>query len=303
MTTQPLVSIVMPSYNQADYIETALDSILGQDWTRLEVIVQDGGSTDGTKQLLQKKSKQDSRLRWVSQPDDGPAAAINTALGQVRGTVIGWLNSDDCYAPGAITRAINAFTQHPGWMLCYGEGQHIDAEGNLLERYPTLPSVVNGETHPAGMLTIPDTTTFQHGCFICQPTVFFKAVMPRLLGPLDQQLTAAFDFDYWLRAFNAFPGRIGFIPTVQAQSRLHENCITRSQRRRVAIEGMAALARHQGSAPGHWVLTYLNEQIQQGVTPQALKRDIRQLMQEVRSYMQLHEWQTLYAELENRHDI
>ena len=57
MTTQPLVSIVMPSYNQADYIETALDSILGQDWTRLEVIVQDGGSTDGTKQLLQKKKQ------------------------------------------------------------------------------------------------------------------------------------------------------------------------------------------------------------------------------------------------------
>jgi len=291
---QPLVSIIMPSFNQATYLNDALDSVLQQSWRHVELIVMDGGSTDGSVALLQARQAQDPRLRWWSQPDKGPAHALNKALQKVRGTLVGWLNSDDRYTAGAIARAITSMQAHPEWMMCYGQGEHINAQGQYIEHYPTLP------TQEAGTHQVPEKATFQNGCFICQPTVFFKAVMPRLLGPLDQQLGAAFDFDYWLRAFNAFPGRIGFIPTVQAQSRLHDDCITQRQRRRVAIEGMATLARHQGSAPGHWVLTYINEQTQQGVTSHALKQDIEQLMQEIRSYMQPHEWHTLLTELENR---
>ena len=82
-----------------------------------------------------------------------------------------------------------------------------------------------------------------------------------MLGKLDENLKASFDLEYWLRAFLAFPERIGFVDAVQAQSRLHDACITVKQRRTVAIEGMQVLARHLGSAPKEWLLTYANEML------------------------------------------
>lgn len=284
---QPLVSVVMPSFNQARFIERALGSVLTQSWHNVEVIVQDGASTNGTQAILSRIGEQDTRLRWASAPDNGPAEAINQALKRARGTYIGWLNADDAYAPGAIERAVTTMQQHPEWMLCYGQGEHIDAHGNVIDLYPTLPDA--SDTAPK----VPNKQAFQHGCFICQPTVFFKAVMPRLLGTLDTTLGASFDFDYWLRAFNAFPSRIGYVPHVQAYSRLHDDTITHRQRRRVALEGMQVLARHQGSAPGHWVLTYLEEQRQASTSEQVLKSELATLLAEIKPLMQPDEWHAL----------
>nr|WP_255722383.1 glycosyltransferase family 2 protein [Ectothiorhodospira lacustris] len=288
----------MPSYHQARFIEAALDSVLSQSWPHLELIVQDGGSTDGTQAILARKSADDPRLRWQSAPDKGPADAINQALTKVRGTLIGWLNSDDCYAHGAVERAVRAFEAHPHWMLCYGEGEHMDAGGQTLGRYPTLPTPLGASM---GADPVPDKSAFQKGCFICQPTVFFKAVMPRLLGNLDTTLFAAFDFEYWLRVFNAFPGRIGYLPQVQARSRLHDDCITRSQRQRVALEGMQVLARHQGSAQGHWVLTYVSEQRQVGVSETVLQTELQTMLNTVKPWMAATEWRHLQDRLTHKH--
>lgn len=289
-----LVSIIMPSYNQAQFLPQALDSVLNQCWGRLELIVMDAGSTDGTLEILHSYQQRDNRLRWWSAPDTGPADALNKALAKGRGTLVGWLNSDDCYTPGAIRRAATAMQKNQSWMLCYGWGQHIDAEGNYINDYPTLPAL------HAEQPVVPPAHLFQQSCFICQPSVFFKAVMPRLLGPLDQSLGASFDFDYWLRAFNAFAGRIGFVPAVQAHSRLHDACITQNQRRRVALEGMQVLAKHQGSAPSHWVHTYLKEQLQQGENPQRLKADLEDLLNKVQPLMQALEWQGLCSVINHR---
>lgn len=293
--TAPLVSVVMPSFNQAEFIGTAIDSVLHQSWPSIELIVQDGGSTDATPAILAQRAKADARLRWASQPDDGPADALNRALASTRGTLIGWLNSDDTYAAGAIHRAVNAFHQHPDWMLCYGEGEHINAQGERLGRYPSWPT-------PKAPGPVPGPEAFQEGCFICQPTAFFKAVMPRLLGPLDTRLGASFDFDYWLRAFNAFPGRIGYLPRVQAHSRLHPACITHNQRRRVALEGMQLLARHQGSAPGHWLLSYRREQHLAGADPHALNEEMAQLLAQVRDWMTPEGWHALAEALKHPPD-
>lgn len=288
---QPLVSVVMPSFNQARFIDHALGSVLAQSWHNVEVIVQDGASADGTQALLERMGEQDTRLRWASAPDNGPAEAINQALKRARGTYIGWLNADDAYAPGAIQRAATAMQQHPEWMLCYGQGEHIDAHGKVIDRYPTLPNANDTSRQ------VPKRQAFQHGCFICQPTVFFKAVMPKLIGTLDTTLGASFDFDYWLRAFNAFPNRIGHVPHVQAYSRLHDDTITHRQRRRVALEGMQVLARHQGSAAGHWVLTYLKEQRQAGADEQTLKNELYTLLAEIKPLMQPDEWRALKQRL------
>lgn len=281
------VSIIMPSYNQAQFLPQALDSVLSQCWPDVELIVMDGGSTDGSQDILQTYHQRDPRLRWWSAPDKGPADALNKALAKVRGTLVGWLNSDDCYTQGAIRRAAAAMQQQPQWMLCYGWGEHINAQGDYINDYPTLPA------RHTKQAIVPGAHHFQQSCFICQPTVFFKTVMPKLIGPLNDGLKCAFDFDYWLRAFNAFPGRIGFVPAVQAQSRLHDDCITQNQRRQVALEAMQVLARHQGSAPGHWLQTYRNEQRQKGINATALKTELHELLQQVRPWMQAAEWQQL----------
>lgn len=271
MAAQPLVSVVMPSFNQAQFIGLAIDSVLQQSWQRLELVVQDGGSTDGTLELLARKQAEDPRLRWVSEPDEGPADAINKALKRARGTYIGWLNSDDLYEPGAVERAVAAMQTHP-WLLCYGQGKHIDAAGENIALYPTLPE------WRAASPQVPPAHEFQRGCFICQPTVFFKAVVLRLLGPLDAEIKASFDFEFWLRAFSAFPERIGYVPAIQACSRLHEATITHEQRLTVAIEGIKVLAKHQGSAQSHWLISFMNEQLARGRRPEDIIFELESVM-------------------------
>ncbi len=103
---------------------------------------------------------------------------------------------------------------------------------------------------------------FAHGCFICQPTAFFRRSAFDAIGGLDESLRAAFDFDAWIRLFKAFPDRVGFVPQVQAHSRLHASSITSSQRERVALEGMAVVRRHLGPAPPEWLLTHFAERCQ-----------------------------------------
>lgn len=275
MQALPLVSVVMPSLNQARFIDTAIDSVLGQDYPNIELIVADGGSDDGTVDLLRKRKAADVRLRWFSGRDSGPAQAINAALVHVRGTFVGWLNSDDVYAPGAVLRAVGALQANPAWLMVYGHGQHVDGAGKPLNNYPSLP---------------PSTpiTQFSEGCFICQPTVFFRRSIWVLLGKLDESLKTAFDFDFWLRAFKACPQRIGFVDAVQAYSRLHEECITVRMRRTVILEGMEVLARHLGSAPKEWLLTYVNELLaihpdQRGVDD--LKGHIADTLTEARQWL------------------
>jgi glycosyltransferase involved in cell wall biosynthesis len=243
---QDLVTIVMPSMNQAGFIAAAVHSVLSQDYKHLELIVADGCSTDGTQAWLAQQQALDARLRWVSEPDNGPAHALNKALRMSRGTLIGWLNSDDLYTPGAVSRAVQALLSNPVWMMVYGHGEHVDAAARLLGPYPTVAPP-------------PSMVQFGQGCFICQPTVFFKRTMYVLLGPLDESLKTAFDFDYWLRAFSSFAGRVGFVDAVQAQSRLHVDCITLRMRRTVILEGMELLARYLGHAPKEWMLTYVIE--------------------------------------------
>lgn len=242
----PLFSVVMPTRNQVGFIEESLRSILDQDYPSIEVVVADGASTDGTQEVLARLAESDPRIRWFSEPDTGPANALNKALARVRGTLIGWLNSDDLYTPGALSRAAAVLESDPRCMMVYGHGQHIDVEGRVLNQYPTLP--------PDGELE-----RFKEGCFICQPTVMFRRTLPLLLGKLDESLRCSFDFDYWLRAFKAFSGRIRFVDDVQAQSRLHEDCITAKARRQVALEGLRVLHTHLGSAPKEWLLTYFEE--------------------------------------------
>ena len=247
LVSLPLVSIVMPSLNQVAFVEQAIHSVLVQNYPHLELIVADGNSTDGTQDILARlKTVFGSRLIWHSEPDTGPANAINKALRQAKGNIIGWLNSDDSYTTDCIARAVTVLQNSPETIMVYGDGLHIDEQGNVINIYPTKP--------PSSTLI-----DFQTGCYICQPTVFLKRAVFDKVGLLDETIKTAFDFELWLRIFKNYPNRIDYIPKIQGLSRLHQNCITMRQRRLVALEGMEVLFRHLGTAWPHWILTYFEE--------------------------------------------
>lgn len=237
----PLVSVVMPSFNQAKFIEASIKSVLEQDYPNIELIIVDGASSDGTLDIIRSLEAESGpvKLRWISESDNGPANAVNKAIAMAKGTYIGWLNSDDLYTHSAVSRAITAFEANPTWLMHYGHGEHINEQGGFIEAYPTLPPETPYEK-------------FTEGCFICQPTVFFKKSGITLLGKLDESLKMAFDFDYWLRAFKKFPERIGFINQVQAKSRLHDSCLTLKEKDRGLKEGHDLLVKHIGHAPNAW---------------------------------------------------
>ncbi|MCP9802606.1 glycosyltransferase [Cyanobium sp. T1G-Tous] len=225
----------MPCFNPGAFLQEAVASVLAQPEC-LELIVAEGCSTDGSLEVLQGLASADARLRIIPGPDQGPADALNKAFAQARGTLIGWLNADDLSPPGALGRAAQALSANPRWLMVYGEGEEFDAATGTRQRYPTLQPVVG-------------LGGFRSHCFICQPTVVFRRTMGLLLGPFDLKWRTAFDFDYWLRAFAAFPDRIGYLPNLQGLTRLHASTITSRQRAQVALEATALLARHFGSAP------------------------------------------------------
>jgi glycosyltransferase involved in cell wall biosynthesis len=119
----PVVSVVMPTLDQVDFLARAVDSVLTQDLIDVELIVADGGSTDGTQaRLAALAERHPGRLRWTSGPDSGPAAAVNAAVHLARAPLLGWLNSDDMLVDGALQRVVGHFEQHPGDAAVYGHG-------------------------------------------------------------------------------------------------------------------------------------------------------------------------------------
>lgn len=247
---QASVRVVMPTLNQAPFLEAAVESVFAQAADGIALWVQDGGSTDGTQALLARLAQRHPGLAWVSEPDAGPADALNRAfarvLAQPGAELIGWLNSDDLQERGALDRVRAHLAAHPEHVAVYGEGLHVDAAGTPLGRYPT-----GAPDRPL--------STWADGCPVCQPTMWLRPEALRALLPMDDTLRAAFDFHAWFRLWKAFPGRIGHVDEVLARSRLHDQGITLGQRATVALEGLQVLHRHLGEAPAHWLLTWSDE--------------------------------------------
>jgi|GEM_PF-6559196 len=125
-----LVSVVTPSYNQAAFLAQALDSIVEQEGANVESVVMDGGSNDGSVQILEHYS---SRLAyWQSQPDGGQTSALNAGFSKAKGELMGWQNSDDYYYPGALAAAAAAAEAHPDVDVFYGDKDYVDESGNFL---------------------------------------------------------------------------------------------------------------------------------------------------------------------------
>jgi glycosyltransferase involved in cell wall biosynthesis len=184
--TTPRISVVVPSYNSGPYLRSALVSALTQDVPPHEVIVQDGGSTDGTVDVLRTFG---DRVRWESVPDSGQSQALNRAIARATGDVILWLNADDLILPGAIRAATEAFLATPGADFVYGNYDMIRQDGRVMRHFTS-------SAYDHGRL-------FTHGCYIFSGAVFFRRRLLDRVGPFDETLQACMDLDYFLRLGDA----------------------------------------------------------------------------------------------------
>ena len=181
--TSPLVSIITPSFNQSRYLEATIQSVLSQDHPRIEYILVDGGSTDGSLDLIKKYS--DRLAWWVSEKDRGQTDAINKGFARATGDILAWINSDDTYEPGAVTTAVKTLQAHPEVGMVYADCNYINEEGRVIGRFPAART---------------DRSRLRNGyVHIPQQTTFFRSGLWRQLGPLDPSFYFAMDYDLWTR--------------------------------------------------------------------------------------------------------
>jgi glycosyltransferase involved in cell wall biosynthesis len=227
----PLVSIVTPCLNSAPFLEQTILSVLGQDYPRIEYLVMDGGSRDGTLDIL-RKYEAEARLRWHSEPDHGQADAVNRGFLRSSGEIFAFLNADDLLLPGAVREAVRALAEHPEVACVYGEARYVDASGATLGRYEI-------EDFDAARLAT--------RCYICQPAAFLRREAFAGAGMLDSGLDFALDYDLWIRLARA--GKLLRIGEFLAAARMHPGAKTLRARRDVYREAALVVGRHFGYVP------------------------------------------------------
>lgn len=204
----PLVSVIVPSYQQARFLRNAIDSILLQDYSPIEVLVLDGGSTDGSLEILESYGR---RIWFRSGRDGGQSSAINEGLLRSKGQIVAWLNSDDFYYPGALSSAVRTLQRNPEAGLVYGPGNQVDENGRVKWLFP--------ETIEFNLWRLVNVADY-----ILQPTVFIRREALFSVGVLDENLNWGFDWDLWIRIGKRYP--FVFIDEISAASRLHRDTKT-----------------------------------------------------------------------------
>lgn len=228
----PLVSIITPSLNQGRFIRDTIGSVLGQDYPRLEHIIIDGGSTDDTLEILRSYGE---RIIWRSAPDLGQADAVNHGFRLARGDILGWLNSDDTYQPGAVRAAVEHLLAHPDTAMVYGDAYYIDHHNAVVGTYPTEDF---------------DADRLAEACVICQPTAFIRRAALEKVGLLDPTLHYCMDYDLWIRLSRHF--RIDRIRRFLANSRRYPETKSFSRRDQLFDEIYAVVEKSFGRVPPHW---------------------------------------------------
>ena len=199
----PLVSIITPSFNQVRFLEETIHSVLEQDYPNIEYIIIDGGSSDGSLEIIQSNS--DRLAWWVSEPDRGQTDAINKGFAQAKGEILAWINSDDTYLPHAVSEAATYLEANPEVGMVYGDANLIDEQGQVIGKFPALQT---------------DYRRLRQGyVHIPQQASFFRANLWQQVGPLDPTFYFAMDYDLWVRIARIAPLR--YHPRTWANFRLH----------------------------------------------------------------------------------
>lgn len=225
---QPLVSIITPSFNQGKFIRRTIESVLSQDYPRIEYIIIDGGSTDNTEEII---NEYRNSLIYISKKDDGQSDAINKGFKMAKGEIVGWLNSDDIYEPNCISKVVKEFVANDNIGLVYGEGYIIDENNEKVKKFEytqdfDLWKLVN------------------YSDYIMQPTTFFKASLLQKVDYLDVNLHYCMDWDLWIKLSNI--SEVKYINAILACSREYGDTKTRTGKKARLEEICNLLKKYSG---------------------------------------------------------
>lgn len=200
---EPKISIITPSFNQVNFIEKTIQSVLDQQYPNLEYIIIDGTSTDGSVEIIQKY--QENLSFWVSEPDSGQADALAKGFSKATGDIMGWLCSDDLLEPGCLWDVAELFQKYPHMRAVYGDTKWIDSQEKLIKIKKELPF--------NRFIWL-----YEHN-FIPQPSTFWRKDLYEQVGGLDSSFNLGMDADLWIR-FNEVT-TLHHIPKVWSCMRMH----------------------------------------------------------------------------------
>jgi glycosyltransferase involved in cell wall biosynthesis len=205
-----LVSIITPSFNQSPFLERTIRSVLEQDYRDIEYFVVDGGSTDGSLDIIHQYANRFAW--WVSEKDKGQSEAINKGFAHAQGEIVAWLNSDDYYLPGTISAAVKEFERHPQALMIYGNMLAVDENDRAIN------------TLKYRQLSLVDLLCFQ---IIGQPAVFMRRTALEKAGGLDVTLHCLLDHQLWIRI--AEQGEIVHVNETWSAARYHAGAKNRAR--------------------------------------------------------------------------
>jgi len=226
----PLISIITPSLNQGAYIEDNIKSVMNQNYPNFEHIIIDGGSTDGTIDILKKYS----HLTWVSEKDGGQSEAINKGIRRAKGEIIGWLNSDDYYQPGAFLAIVQKLSKAENTYIVFGDCKLVDEKGKEI-------GYCSGKlTHPNNFIKY-----WPREYRIPQPAVFFYKDIIDKIGFLDENFHYVMDYDFWLRISKQY--RLYYVEKPFAIMRVHNRAKSNLSYELFEREWFKILRKHSAS--------------------------------------------------------
>jgi glycosyltransferase involved in cell wall biosynthesis len=229
--SQPLVSVVTPSFNRVAFLRESLESVQSQDYGNFEHIVIDGGSTDGTLDVLRGYG---NRIRLVSEPDLGYADALNKGFRLARGEILAWMMTDDVYLPGAISRAVEILSEAPDLDMFYGTCLLIGPSGEVIGKHSTKSFSVKRLIH------------YDPGFFTTQSMFFRKRVLDRA-GLMDVNFRLAADYEWLIRV--GLNCRVEYRPECLGAFRRHDSALQAPRYRQAYRREVLAASRRHG---GYW---------------------------------------------------
>ena len=244
---EPKISVIVPSYNVVDFIEETIQSILDQDYPNSECLVVDGGSDDGTLDILR---RYEGQVRWVSEPDDGQSDAINKGLRLAGGDIMAYICADDVYERDSFHKVAAFFQGNPDVMWACGKCKIVDENGLEIRRPITRYKNFWQRRYSYNKLLILD--------FIPQPAAFWRKNLVDEIGFFDVDEHLAMDYEYWLRAGARYDP--GFIDDYLARFRVHHRSKSSTSFSRQAREALRIARRYAGSEERNFLLPlqYLN---------------------------------------------